>query len=489
MRESFGGKDALMLVLGCLGLGLFWFTEYLVIPGFSGGVEGISFWTRMCRISSSFFFAILLFRRSQMPRIILMAAIGIQLMTFLLHFGFSIDYTGAFAFLFIFEGFSAAVLILLFARFIASFPLHVSQIGLIGISLVAQLAVLIFDFAPISDKALLRVAVITLCFALLVICARYKNLLSEGLSEKVALPQQVKEYLRHSPEGKGKLLRNIIIFGVGCVVFPALFGFIAELSRATGFHNGLLDTISQLATICSLLILLVVVIIFDKTVTLEKIFVITVPLFATVFYLTPFLWDNEVLSTNIVVKCGYMTYYAALWVFFARSAKRHQELMFTGFAIMQGASVFFISLGRKISLMLLEANDSASEIFAGSALGGLWLLTMLVTAFLGVYFKTRSVKNSVLKENEQPQAAPEMIDVLRTQVESYGKKSGLSPREIEVLSEYLRGRSAASIGQILFISEHTVKTHLRRIYAKAEIHSRQEFLDIIEKEEIETSNE
>lgn len=47
-----------------------------------------------------------------------------------------------------------------------------------------------------------------------------------------------------------------------------------------------------------------------------------------------------------------------------------------------------------------------------------------------------------------------------------GRPPSLSDREAEVLSWVARGKSNASIGEILGISSHTVDAHLRRIYLK-----------------------
>lgn len=57
----------------------------------------------------------------------------------------------------------------------------------------------------------------------------------------------------------------------------------------------------------------------------------------------------------------------------------------------------------------------------------------------------------------------------------------LSARESEILAYALRGRTGERIAQELFISKSTVDTHLRRIYAKCGVHSRQELLDLAER--------
>lgn len=56
----------------------------------------------------------------------------------------------------------------------------------------------------------------------------------------------------------------------------------------------------------------------------------------------------------------------------------------------------------------------------------------------------------------------------------------LTPRETEVMLLLARGRSSARIEEELFISHGTCLTHMRHIYAKMDVHSRQEFLDLVE---------
>ena len=41
---------------------------------------------------------------------------------------------------------------------------------------------------------------------------------------------------------------------------------------------------------------------------------------------------------------------------------------------------------------------------------------------------------------------------------------------------YCQGRSTPYIGDELFISETTVKTHIRHIYAKLDVHNKQDLL-------------
>ena len=65
--------------------------------------------------------------------------------------------------------------------------------------------------------------------------------------------------------------------------------------------------------------------------------------------------------------------------------------------------------------------------------------------------------------------------------EAIAKTAALSPRETEVLPLALKGRTAERIAAELCISKSTVDTHIRRIYAKCGVHSRQELIDFSER--------
>ena len=56
---------------------------------------------------------------------------------------------------------------------------------------------------------------------------------------------------------------------------------------------------------------------------------------------------------------------------------------------------------------------------------------------------------------------------------------GLSPREREILHYYSYGNNADYIAKTLVISKNTVYTHIRNIYHKLNIKSRQELLSML----------
>lgn len=65
-----------------------------------------------------------------------------------------------------------------------------------------------------------------------------------------------------------------------------------------------------------------------------------------------------------------------------------------------------------------------------------------------------------------------------------GRKPALTGREIEVLQAVAQGRTSREIGEMLFISENTVKNHVRNILDKLGLHSRGEAVMYALREEL-----
>ena len=71
-------------------------------------------------------------------------------------------------------------------------------------------------------------------------------------------------------------------------------------------------------------------------------------------------------------------------------------------------------------------------------------------------------------------------DYIAQRCERLSEQYGLTRRECEILGLLVRGRSKAHIAEAFIISENTVRGHVKHIYAKLEIHNKQELLDLFE---------
>ena len=86
-------------------------------------------------------------------------------------------------------------------------------------------------------------------------------------------------------------------------------------------------------------------------------------------------------------------------------------------------------------------------------------------------------------ERGRPMVSPALAPKLMTELASAvrgdaprvdGEAARLTERELEVLRHVARGLSNRAVAEALFLSENTVKNHLRNILGKLEVHSRME---------------
>ncbi len=107
---------------------------------------------------------------------------------------------------------------------------------------------------------------------------------------------------------------------------------------------------------------------------------------------------------------------------------------------------------------------------------------MLILVAVGFAFSERSLVLDVELEedaraNTEAAPDPDAANPLDAFVQSYD----ISRRERDVLELWLAGRGLKFIENALFISESTVKSHLRSIYRKCDVHNRDEIISLYEK--------
>jgi len=135
--------------------------------------------------------------------------------------------------------------------------------------------------------------------------------------------------------------------------------------------------------------------------------------------------------------------------------------------------IISVSPGSKV--MLLTASESEEDLLIGVKAGARAYLTKdtplpdLIAAIDAV-----GAGGAVLS----PMMAGKLLDVtnqlLRHEELLQARKPTLTGREIEVLELVAQGNTSRVIGDLLFISENTVKNHIRNILDKLGLHSRNE---------------
>lgn len=81
---------------------------------------------------------------------------------------------------------------------------------------------------------------------------------------------------------------------------------------------------------------------------------------------------------------------------------------------------------------------------------------------------------------QQPEQSAMQSGKFERRIIDFAETYGLSARETDVLRQLLKGRGYARIQQELHIAEGTVNYHVRNIYAKTNVHSREKLIDLFD---------
>ncbi len=88
-------------------------------------------------------------------------------------------------------------------------------------------------------------------------------------------------------------------------------------------------------------------------------------------------------------------------------------------------------------------------------------------------------RNRIFAGLDEPTPPASMHGPIEQACSVLGERGGLTEREGEVMLLICQGRSKGYIAESLCISENTVRSHARRLYAKLGVHSKQDLLDIV----------
>jgi DNA-binding CsgD family transcriptional regulator len=128
--------------------------------------------------------------------------------------------------------------------------------------------------------------------------------------------------------------------------------------------------------------------------------------------------------------------------------------------------LYGLACGVLLALLKVLEYQYFVRAYPGEVYGG--LLAVLFSA-LGIYFGlqwTRTREVVVIKEVRVPEVGPFVLDAAKL------KELGITPREHEILGLIAEGLSNREIGERLFVSENTVKTHSSRLFEKLGVNRR-----------------
>ena len=174
-----------------------------------------------------------------------------------------------------------------------------------------------------------------------------------------------------------------------------------------------------------------------------------------------------------------------VWVVFAWEGHRSPLGGFVIYALGLGTMRLGLLGGRGLAMALSSAGPLSPAVASALSTVSLWILFIGCLA-IGLYvLKQQRTEQLLASPNTAASgAAPEHLedasDLFAARLAAVAEPAGLTSREQEILGLYAQGRSAVYIAEKLVLSNYTVKTHIRRAYAKLDVHSRQDLLDLLQ---------
>lgn len=204
------------------------------------------------------------------------------------------------------------------------------------------------------------------------------------------------------------------------------------------------------------------------------------------------LYTNDVQGlTRVFIPIGYAGFDILVWMLVAFYAATTRTSLLRIVAVAMGAEQAGILAGQLIGIAL-GASASAANNAVLMMLSYLLLIAVMGLARLCTVLWRRQradepaaarTADSEDGKSTPPSDEPASAAKLAETDDYLGRFSdayGLTNRERDIFALFAEGRSAPYIAEMLVLSENTVKTHLRHIYTKCNLHNRQDLLDAIE---------
>lgn len=168
----------------------------------------------------------------------------------------------------------------------------------------------------------------------------------------------------------------------------------------------------------------------------------------------------------VFVNVFYLTYYASIC--------KRKDYSDARSSLILGKTASVMPLALLLAAVMLWSSD----LFDEGVVDIVRLLCQVtfVSVLLAMFYEelTRTRYELALKQD----STVALSDVNRFARET-SDRYHLTDRECEVIQQIMSGRSVASTAKELYLSESTVKTHIRSVYKKLKVHNRQEMIELI----------
>ncbi len=231
--------------------------------------------------------------------------------------------------------------------------------------------------------------------------------------------------------------------------------------------------VAQSARLIAVVVLALIWFAFGREGSIPHMYVAMWPIFTTLFVLTFFFQNSNVWAFQMLGEtCGAIMSITMV-IAVIECAQRFKVNPQIPYGIYVGA----IYLSRPLFIPLAQSSIANTMPENMRAVTAIVLIVYLLTIPLFVIVR-REVFSK--KQNELNQ-----IDPIRKKSIAIAKRHELTQRQTEVLCLLASGRDVPYIAETLILSQNTIRSYKKTLYAQLGVHSRQELITLIEKEPTE----
>ena len=383
----------------------------------------------------------------------------------------------------------------------ASFKPSVSMVLVIGSYIIWSACSLLFSFTTDNSPAMTGLRLLFPLASLIILGFCLARLDFGSKQKRYAIDEK--------PAGFATLLLGVKEPVIATVAFSFIFGSIMQMDIVQGASGYIVSPEAQVATIAVSVALLLYVLRDGMRMPVRVL--VLVPLALATVLMARAVLEGQSFFANGLPLALFNFFGQLVWIVFAWKGYESKANSLIMFAFGLGSMRLGLLCGRG-SVELLSNSVGISDATANLvSIVGLWALFIGVLVTVAIILKRQNAETTPFEADEEVRAAGiGDVPVLHVAASGAGtgaaaeasgpiggtvevddanlyerkfaeavEGAGLTERESEILMMYASGRSAVYIAEELYLSNYTVKTHLRRCYAKLGIHSRQELLDLV----------
>ena len=207
-----------------------------------------------------------------------------------------------------------------------------------------------------------------------------------------------------------------------------------------------------------------------RTSRIMKAYLAMIPCLSTLLLLLPLVKQPFWMPVVVVANASYCLMFF-LVVLDSAASEVSELASVRAVALLWSVASAASILGFAVSFVMQRLCDDLASVVAGAAF---FLVYLLLLALFVVMVKRRCVRAGT--------SEGAALDVAMAACGILSARYKLSEREAQVLECLASGRNVPSIASSLHLSENTIWTYVKRVYRAFGVHSRQELLDVVQRE-------